>query len=49
MKIYYIIIGVFIFIFATTWIFNHVNPWFAIGFFVGGLGYTVHKIINSLK
>jgi len=41
-----VVIGIF-FIIGST--FNHINPWLAVGLFVGVLYFAAHKIDKIIK
>lgn len=43
-KITIVLLVIFIWIFATFWTFNHIDPWVSIGMFILGIYIIVKKL-----
>jgi hypothetical protein len=43
-KIFLTFVGMGIFFYSTTWVFNHVSPWVSVLMIIGAIAYALHRI-----
>jgi len=43
-KVFFGVVGVAVYLYATIWVFNHINPWISIAMFAGLIYLALHKI-----
>jgi hypothetical protein len=43
-KIFLTFVGMGVFFYSTTWVFNHVSPWVSVLMIIGAIAYGLHRI-----
>lgn len=46
-KSFFAILGILAYIYAINWVYNHVNVWFALALFIGGVYFSLSKLLND--
>lgn len=49
LKYSFITIAIFLYIYGSIWLFNHINAWIGISTLIGGIIFLGNTIFNKIK